>query len=97
MKVSDEVQKQITGIKAKSDKQIFDIITEFAKKSNIYKIDDIIEDMWETGRIKEVSHSIHFDNSFTTHYVCERLKKDLSPFKNGEMGIIYACNIEKKY
>ena len=98
MELYNQMKKEVADIRKDSEKKMFDVITKFANEANIYEQNDIIEDHHQIGKIKSVRHEIStYSGSFTTHYVCERLKKDLTLFKSGEMITIYFTNIEKQH
>jgi hypothetical protein len=98
MTLYDEMKKKVADIKKDSEKKMFDVITTYAEKANPYKQGDIIEDHYQVGKIKQINYAISvYSGSFQITYVCERLKKNLEPFKSGEMCTIYFANIKKQH
>lgn len=96
MEVSAEVKEEIKLIEMGANKDVHMAIIKHARRMDPYSIGDVIKDGCQIGKIKSIAYQVgEISKSYNIVYVCERLKKDLTPFKSGEICDIYLSNIQK--
>lgn len=94
-----EYQKQANFYQKEYEEKIRKLKKDFAVSNNPYKIGDIIKDHYQCIKIDNIKWKFAYygNNAGLSEcvYIGPRLKKDLSPFKSGEIGTICQSNIEE--
>ena len=97
MKLLEETVEKLDEIHANYVKSIKEILVNEARKNNPYIVGDVIEDHYQTGKIKSAVIETNVDRrTYSISYRCERLTKKLKPYKNSEDTMIYGGNVERK-
>ena len=96
MKMSEETTEKLDEILERFNNESSTVLRQEAKDNNPYKVGDIVEDHYQTGKIITVVISVYVPNRSTqTTFKCERLTKKLKPYKGGEETTIHLGNVKR--
>lgn len=97
MKISSDIKIAIQRINDTANKRITGIITRYAKNNTPYKVGDILRDHFQIGKVYRISYQIYIVScTYEIVYLCDKLKKDLTPYKSKEVCYIHCSNIKEK-
>lgn len=97
MKLTDETIIKLNALQRDYDNKCFKVINEEAKKNILYKVGNIIQDHFQIGKVIRSITIISVNNrTFEISYLCQRLNKQLKPYRGGEIVTIYSFNVINK-
>lgn len=95
--ISEETRIKLDEIHEKYINDSEALLISEAKKSNPYKVGDIIQDHYQIIKIDQTIYKVDVDRRyFRIVYKGIKLTKKLKPFKSGEVSFVYKENIKNK-
>lgn len=89
----EELEIELKRNKEVYEKEKLTLLKAFAIQNNPFNIGDKISDTNDTIIIDKIQFAYNFDNTrLMCRYLGFRLKKDGTPFKNGQIAAIYQSN-----
>jgi len=89
----EEFKSAIAEIQIRADKEKDKIAKEYVLANNTIKIGDVVKTNSKIGKVIKVNFSYYYGSIPTCVYLCEILKKDLTPKKNTTNENIWQDNV----
>lgn len=96
MKVTDETRVKLDELQQDYNEKCYKLIKSEAVRNNPYKQGDIIQDHYQIGKVLSSIIKINVNSRiYEICYKCERLNKQLKPYRGGELTTVYLGNVER--